>query len=110
MEGFISKSLAIDCVADEEFLLHRYPNTEYIMNLEFEYGVEFINQAYDKALEERLFKQWLVEIPHMKKSVSFEDYKRERLRPRINITKRLSKEEWLIKAQEIEQKTKRGDF
>lgn len=110
MEGFISKSLAIDCVADEEFLLHRYPNTEYIMNLEFEYGVEFINQAYDKALEERLFQQWLVEIPHMKKSVSFEDYKRERLRPRINITKRLSKEEWLIKAQEIEQKTKRGDF
>jgi len=110
MEGFLSRALAIDVVADEEFLLHRYPNIEYVMKLEFEYAIEFINQAYDKALEERLFQQWLVEIPHMKKSVSFEDYKRERLRPRINIQKRLTKEEWLAKAEEIEQKTKRGDF
>ena len=39
-----------------------------------------------------------------------EEYKKERLRPRIKIEKRFSKEEWLLKAQEIEEKAKRGGF
>ncbi len=42
--------------------------------------------------------------------MSFEEYKKERLRPRIKIEKRFSKEEWLLKAQEIEEKAKRGGF
>ncbi|MCU7205951.1 hypothetical protein [Turicibacter sp. GALT-G1] len=110
MEGFLQRSASIDSVADEEFLLSRYHNIDYIMSFDYEYGIDFIHQAYDKRLEDRLFQQWLAEIPHMQKRVSFEEYKKERLRPRIKIEKRFSKEEWLLKAQEIEEKTKRGGF
>lgn len=110
MEGFLSRSASINSVVDEEFLLSRYYNIDYIMSFDYEYGIEFIHQAYDKNLEERLFQQWLTELPHMKKRVSFEEYKKERLRPRIKIEKRFSKEEWLSKAQEIEEKAKRGGF
>lgn len=110
MEGFLSRSASIDSVGDEEFLLSRYHNIGYIMAFDYEYGIDFIHQAYDKFLEERLFQQWLTELPHMQKRVSFEEYKKERLRPRIKIEKRFSKDEWLLKAQEIEEKAKRGDF
>lgn len=74
------------------------------MAFDYEYGIAFINKAYDKLLEERLFQQWIVELPYMQKKSSFEEYKKERLRPRIDIKKRLSKDEWLSKAQEIEDK------
>lgn len=74
------------------------------MSFEYEYGLAFINKAYDKYLEERLFQQWIAELPYMQKKSSFEEYKKERLRPRIQIQKRLSKDEWLSKAQEIEEK------
>ena len=110
MEGFLQRSASIDSVADEEFLLSRYHNIDYIMSFDYEYGIDFIHQAYDKRLEDRLFQQWLAEIPHMQKRVSFEEYKKERLRPRIKIEKRFSTEEWLLKAQEIEEKAKRGGF
>lgn len=74
------------------------------MAFDYEYGVAFINKAYDKLLEERLFQQWIAELPYMQKKSSFEEYKKERLRPRIDIKRRLSKDEWLSKAQEIEDK------
>ena len=74
MEGFLSRSASIDSVADEEFLLSRYHNIDYIMSFDYEYGIDFIHQAYDKRLEDRLFQQWLAEIPHMQKRVSFEEY------------------------------------
>lgn len=109
MEGFLSRGASINSVVDEEFILSRYHNIDYIMAFDYEYGIDFIHQAYDKSLEERLFQQWLVELPNMKKSLSFEAYKKERLRPRIKIEKRFSKEEWLSKAEEIEERAKRGD-
>ncbi|MFQ7342308.1 MAG: hypothetical protein ACLROA_10240, partial [Turicibacter sp.] len=74
MEGFLQRSASIDSVADEEFLLSRYHNIDYIMSFDYEYGIDFIHQAYDKRLEDRLFQQWLTEIPHMQKRVSFEEY------------------------------------
>ena len=104
MAGFLEKCTSIDVVSDEEFLLSRYQNINYILAFDYEYGVAFINKAYDKLLEERLFQQWIAELPYMQKKSSFEEYKKERLRPRIDIKKRLSKDEWLSKAQEIEDK------
>lgn len=104
MAGFLEKCTSIDVVSDEEFLLSRYQNINYIMSFDYEYGVAFINKAYDKLLEERLFQQWIAELPYMQKKSSFEEYKKERLRPRVQIQRRLSKDEWLSKAQEIENK------
>lgn len=40
-------------------------------------GIEFINQMYKAINEEKLYKQWVVQLPLMSKEtyVSFEEYK-----------------------------------
>lgn len=49
------------------------------MELEFPYAVDFIVLAKNKELEERLFMQWVVQLPWMSTEndtyISFEDYK-----------------------------------
>lgn len=77
------------------------------MNLELSEGMEFIHKAYDQELEERLWQQWLAEIPLMTKdsSESFDEYKKTRLKPRVNrIENLLSKEDLLLKADSIKEK------
>lgn len=52
------------------------------MNLDFDDAVEFIVLAKNKELEDRLFMQWVVQLPWMSSEddsyISFEDY-RDRL-------------------------------
>lgn len=49
------------------------------MELEFPYAVDFIVFAKNKELEERLFIQWVIQLPWMSAEddtyISFEDYK-----------------------------------
>jgi len=59
-------------------LLHRYHNIEYILQLDAPAGLELIAKAMEKEREDRIFQQWVVQLPVMAytgKPVSFADYK-----------------------------------
>jgi len=78
VERFFSESSKIDKIVEvEELLLKRYSNIDYILNLDYKSGIEFIKNAYKKESEEMLYKQWLVDYKRMTKDnfISFKDYK-----------------------------------
>jgi len=58
-------------------LLHRYNNIDYVLNTDIETGLAIIAKAREKDREERIFQQWVVQLPLMdeKHFVSFSDYK-----------------------------------
>ena len=59
-------------------LLHRYHNIEYILQLDGETGLGLIAKALEQNREERIFQQWVAQLPVMAfsgNSVSFADYK-----------------------------------
>lgn len=59
-------------------MLHRYHNIEYILQLDVTAGLELIAKALEKEREDRIFQQWVVQLPVMAytgKPVSFADYK-----------------------------------
>ena len=59
-------------------LLHRYHNIEFILQLPVEAGLDLIKKAREETRNERIFQQWVVQLPVMAysgKSVSFADYK-----------------------------------
>ena len=59
-------------------LLHRYHNIEYILQLDVNIGLELIAKALEKTREDRIFQQWVAQLPVMAYSgehVSFADYK-----------------------------------
>jgi hypothetical protein len=59
-------------------LLHRYHNIDYILQLDVDTAIELIAKAQEKEREERIFQQWVAQLPVMAysgQSVSFADYK-----------------------------------
>lgn len=106
MAQFFKDCNSIDIISVEELLLRKYNNIDYILQLELGEGIEFIHRAFDQELEDRLWQQWLVEIPLMTKDSyeTFEDYKNARVKPRTQVEKRSSKEELLMKAEAIKEK------
>ena len=59
-------------------MLHRYHNIDYILQLDVNAGLELIAKAMEKEREDRIFQQWVAQLPVMAfngKSVSFADYK-----------------------------------
>ena len=59
-------------------MLHRYHNIEYVLQLDAMTGLELIAKALEKDREDRIFQQWVVQLPVMAytgKPVSFADYK-----------------------------------
>jgi hypothetical protein len=59
-------------------LLHRYHNIEYILQLDANTGAPLILKALEQNREERIFQQWVAQLPLMAysgKYVSFADYK-----------------------------------
>ena len=58
-------------------LLHRYQNIEYVLQLDADTGCALIFKAMEKERDDRLFQQWVVQLPHMGQEdfVSFADYK-----------------------------------
>lgn len=59
--------------------MRKYSNIDRIMELDFPDAVNFIVLAKSKELEERLFIQWVVQLPWMSTEddtyISFDDYK-----------------------------------
>lgn len=59
-------------------LLHRYHNIDFVLQLDVETAIELIKTARSKDREERIFQQWVAQLPIMAfagTSVSFQDYK-----------------------------------
>ena len=58
-------------------LLHRYSNIDYVMSLEFTHGLELMAKAREKERDERIFQQWVVQLPAMSMNgtvMSFDEY------------------------------------
>ena len=96
-------------------LLHRYANIDYIMDLDIEDGIDFIQIAYQKDVEQKLWEQWLVNYANMDESnfMSFEDYKKKALssgkdknKPSLDAKSIIEDAEKIRKADQAEQAKK----
>lgn len=60
-----------------DLLLHRYQNIEYVLSLDLSTFMRLILKAIEKERDERIFTQWVVQLPNMTKEnyKSFDDYK-----------------------------------
>lgn len=62
-------------------MLHRYHNIEYILHTDADTGADLILKAMEKERDDRIFQQWVAQLPVMAytgKPVSFAEY-RDRL-------------------------------
>lgn len=89
-------------------ILRRYGNIDYILRMPLNDFLEFYKLAKQKEREERIFLQWVVQMPLMSQDnfVSFEDYA-DKITGR-NIDTR-STEEMLKDIDEIERRLERGE-
>lgn len=85
-------------------LLRKYSNIDYILNLSFGEGYEFILKAFEKDLERIIWEKWLIDYQRMDKNnfKTFEEYKKSITIP-VAAEKQLTKEELLAQASEIEE-------
>lgn len=61
-----------------DLLLHRYQNIDYIMALDLETGLQLILKAQEKEREDRIFSQWVAQLPVMALGdnvIGFEEYR-----------------------------------
>lgn len=59
-------------------LLHRYHNIDYVLQTDVETGLALIRLAREKDREERIFQQWVAQLPLMAftgEVTTFADYK-----------------------------------
>lgn len=94
-----------------DLILCRYNNPDYVLNLDFEEGLEIIRTANDKIAEERIYQQWLMDYLMMDKDsfISFEDYKNKFKIGNKNINKtKKSKDEIIARAMKIKEKNLEG--
>lgn len=68
-----------------DLLLSRYSNIDYVMNMDMIDGVDLINKAMEEKEEQRIWSVWLARLSNMDKKnyVSFEQYKRKIMNPKI---------------------------
>ncbi|MDG6888209.1 hypothetical protein ACV3SO_01340 [Clostridium perfringens] len=106
MEKFFETSSQIEIVEIQELLLRRYSNIEYILDLEIIEGIEFINKVYEKEIEDKVWEKWLIDYRYMSKDnfISFEEYRKQFVFGNTRVESRLSKEEILKEAENIERK------
>ncbi len=77
MEGFFIASGTLEVVSAEELLLSRYHNMDYIMALEFEEGIDFLNKAEEKELDRIAWDLYIAQYPYMNEEnfVTFNEFK-----------------------------------
>lgn len=56
-----------------DLLLSRYHSIDYVMQLDYETGMELINKCQEQKIEEQIFQRW---IPYQGQ-ISFEEFKKE---------------------------------
>lgn len=90
-------------------MLHRYHNIEFILRTPATLGLPLIIKAMEKDRDERLFQQWVAQLPVMAisgKPVSFADYKDRATGANID---RRTAAEILAEIDEIERELNGGD-
>lgn len=77
MATFFNFSNSIDLIEVEELLLRRYHHLDYILCLPFIEGKNFIDKAYERQLEERIWQRWLTDYQRMTRDtfMNYEEYK-----------------------------------
>ena len=69
-------------------LLARYHNIEYVLRLPIKQGIRLVYKAFDERLRERVFQQYLAELPSLKGKYSFDSYYNEVVKPQAKLDTR----------------------
>lgn len=101
MEAFFQTSSKLDEIDIEELLLRRYHNMDYILSMEIDEFIMFVNKANQLETDETLFKMWLQKFTLMSKDtyISFGEF--YNLATGKNVDKRPT-EELLVEIEDIE--------
>lgn len=89
-------------------MLHRYHNIDYILQTEADTGTELILKALEREQEDRLYQQWVAQLPVMAlsgKVMGFADYKNYVTGANID---RRSTAEILAELDDVEKELQRG--
>lgn len=89
-------------------LLHRYHSLEYVMSLDLIDGLELITKVREKERDERIFQQWVAQLPIMAMSGKYQGF--EEYRDRVtgaNIDFRPA-DEILAELDDVEAQFKKG--
>lgn len=80
------------------------------MELDIEQGIALIQKAREEETKRLLWEEWLTMRPYMDKDkfTTFEDFYKSRVRPKVTVSNRKSKEELLQEAEQIREKFRRG--
>jgi hypothetical protein len=83
-------------------LLRRYHSLDYVNNLYWAEGIEFINMALNKESEQKEWEMWLTLYPNMDKKtfISFEKFKSKKQIKTV-AKKQSTTEDILAKAEEL---------
>jgi hypothetical protein len=110
VESFFQNGSSLDLIEVEELLLFYYHDINYILNLNLEEGIFFINKAWEKNEERKAWDMWIARYVWMDKDnfIPFSEFYSIQTTPTIN----KSKNEILSMADEIEKKAQkeRGDI
>lgn len=89
-------------------LLHRYHNIDYVLQLPPEDGLALIVKAMEKDREERLFQQWVAQLPLMAVSGEVESFANYKDRVTGANIDRRSTAELMADLEEVERQLQKG--
>ena len=89
-------------------MLHRYHNIDYVLQLPAEDGLALIAKAMEKDREERLFQQWVAQLPLMAISGEVESFAAYKDRVTGANIDRRSTAELMADLEEVERQLKEG--
>ena len=89
-------------------MLHRYHNLDYVLQLPPEDGLALIVKAMEKDREERLFQQWVAQLPLMAISGEVESFANYKDRVTGANIDRRSTAELMADLEEVERQLQKG--
>lgn len=89
-------------------MLHRYHNIDYVLQLPPEDGLALIVKAMEKDREERIFQQWVAQLPLMAVSGEVESFATYKDRVTGANIDRRSTAEILAELDEVERQLQEG--
>lgn len=89
-------------------MLHRYHNIDYVLQLPPEDGLALIVKAMEKDREERLFQQWVAQLPLMAVSGEVESFANYKDRVTGANIDRRSTAELMADLEEVERQLQKG--
>lgn len=75
METAFYTSSSLNEIEVKELLLRRYNNYDQILSMELQEFLEFVNYAWEKENDEKLYFRWCIALPHMAKQCDYQEFK-----------------------------------